>query len=219
MIGSRTTPPARATARRRTTRSPAARFTAALVGLSLFGSITLQAPHASAEVGTEEPAAIGKGVVGGALLLSETVMVVEAALGVQPWWAYAIGGGLGAVGGGIGGYFIADADTGAAPMALLTAGLVLAVPTAIAVLSATAYQPPPEDGKVDMTTAYKLAPPNAVATLRGPRPSALVGYGEEGLALQVPAISLAEVYSAKMRLTYALPSETEVRVPMIDVQF
>src|SRR5688572_8579953 len=103
-------------------------FTASLLaGAVLLGSLT-SSTTASA-VGNETTDSMGKGIVGGALLGGEAVMFVQALVGVKPWWAYAIGGGAGAIAGGVGGFFLADADTGAAPMALLTAGLVLAIPT------------------------------------------------------------------------------------------
>src|ERR1051326_3827956 len=54
----------------------------------------------------------GKGIIGGALLGAESVMLVEAAAEVKPAWAYAVGGGLGAIGGGIGGYFTQQIGTG-----------------------------------------------------------------------------------------------------------
>src|SRR5437773_7149887 len=52
----------------------------------------------------------GKGIIGGALLGAESVMLVEAAADTKPAWAYAVGGGLGAIGGGVGGYFAQQGD-------------------------------------------------------------------------------------------------------------
>ncbi|MFZ5891141.1 MAG: hypothetical protein ACOY0T_08825 [Myxococcota bacterium] len=85
----------------------------------------------------------GKGIVGGALLGAELVMDVEAAFKVKSPWAY-IGGGLaGAAAGGVGGYFVEQSvDTARIPMLMLAGGLTLAIPTTVAVLSATAYEPP-----------------------------------------------------------------------------
>lgn len=88
---------------------------------------------------TAEPK--GKGIVGGTLLGAEAVLLTEAAFDVSPNWLYYVGGGVGAVGGGIGGYFLEDQLSSKSGMALLAAGLLIAIPTTVAVLSATAYEP------------------------------------------------------------------------------
>lgn len=192
-------------------KNPLGRWMVGFLGAALVSSSLLYSAPAHAEVGNPDTNVTGKGIVGGALLGSELVLLVEAAFGVDPWWAYALGGGLGAIGGGIGGFFLAEADTGAAPMALLTAGLVLSIPTTLAVLNATSYTPP-SDGRTDGSVARLRLP--------SPRSTSLVGFEDgEGWALHMPAVSVTEVYSRRMRLTYGLPSETEVRVPLLDVQF
>jgi hypothetical protein len=177
------------------------------VALLCSTSLTLSPALASA-VGNEETNSIGKGIVGGALVGGELVMAVEALVGVEPWWGYAIGGGAGAIGGGIGGFFLADAGTGAAPMALLTAGLILAIPTTIAVMSATSYHGDPETDTARLKLQRPVLPP------------AFVGYDPAvGMRLGVPAVSVSDVYSPKLRMAYGLPNEQEVRVPMLDVHF
>src|SRR5436190_13241911 len=82
----------------------------------------------------------GKGIIGGALLGAESVMLVEAAADTKPAWAYAVGGGLGAIGGGVGGYFAQQGDPKIS-LYLLVGGMALALPTTVAVLSAAAYEP------------------------------------------------------------------------------
>lgn len=166
---------------------------------------------AHAEVGTEVSDPYPKGVLGGMLLGSEMVLSAEALLGVEPWWAYAIGGGAGAIAGGIGGYFIADAGTDAVPMGMLTAGLVLAVPTTIWVLSATAYQVPEENFIADQATAHYLS--------RRPQMS-LANLGETGqLQMRLPAVGVTETFTPKMRAEFGLPREVEVRIPLLDWAF
>ena len=83
----------------------------------------------------------GKGTVGGALLGAEAVMLVEAAADVKQGWAYALGGGLGAVAGGVGGFFAEDSGDAKLSLYLLVGGMALVIPTTVAVLSATAYEP------------------------------------------------------------------------------
>ena len=84
----------------------------------------------------------GKGVVGGTLLGAEIVVATEAAFKVQPTWAYVVGGLGGAAAGGIGGYFIEQSASARTSMLILAGGMALAIPTTVAVLSATAYEPP-----------------------------------------------------------------------------
>lgn len=111
----------------------------------------------------------GKGITGCALLGGEAVMLVEGALGVKPWWAYAIGGGLGAIGGGIGGYYTEQGDP-KLPFYLFMGGMALALPTAVVVLDATKFHPvnytedqPPADEPVAEPAAPVPPPASAPA--------------------------------------------------------
>jgi hypothetical protein len=91
-----------------------------------------------------EPSSTGKGIVGGTLLGAEIVLLTEAAIDVSPEWLYYVGGAAGAVGGGVAGYFLEDKLTSQSNMLLLAAGMLLVIPTTVAVLSATAYEQPVE---------------------------------------------------------------------------
>ena len=108
-----------------------------------IGLAVLLAPGRASAIGYEESHSKGKAMVGCGLLGAEAVLLVEAAAGVQdPWW-YVGGGVIGAGGGVVGGYFLEQ--EGVSPrtsMLLLAGGLTLAIPTTVAVLSATAYEPP-----------------------------------------------------------------------------
>lgn len=116
-----------------------------------------------------EPSPTGKGVVGGALLGAEAVMLVEAAANVKPPWAYAVGGGLGAVAGGVGGFFAEDAGESKLSLYLLAGGMALIIPTTVAVLSATSYEPtnytedrpPPVDEPIADPPRAPSAPPGS----------------------------------------------------------
>src|SRR5688500_758071 len=92
----------------------------------------------------EEASPTGKGIAGGILLGAELVLLVEAAADVEPAWAYVVGGLAGAAGGGVGGYFIEQEGEPKLPLLMLAGGMALAIPTTVAVLSATAYEPPLE---------------------------------------------------------------------------
>lgn len=180
------------------------------VALSLLVATgTLGVASPARAVGNETSNTVGKGLVGGALLGGEVVVLVEAALGVKPWWAYALGGGLGMVGGGIGGFVLGEANPDSAlPMAMLTAGLIAVVPTTIAVLSATAYSPD-ADVTQEKLARLRLAPPTGFVAYRPNR----------GLDLALPAVSVSEVFSPREKVTYALPTTTEVRALMFSAEF
>lgn len=188
----------------------------------------------------------GKGITGGALLGGEVVMLTEAAAGVKPAWAYAVGGVVGAAGGGVGGYFAEQGGSAKLPLYLLAGGMALVIPTTVAVLSATAYTPPAdytEDrGPSDEPVAEPAAPAAAPTSSRersrhravarhAPRleaplalyqpvvPPALLGYGERGLTLSVPAVEVGQVYTRAELATFGVKQGAELRVPVFDVVF
>lgn len=163
------------------------RTLAALVPLA--AALVLAPAVASADVGKTEASPTAKGTVGGGLLGAELVLAVEAAAGVQSPWAYLGGGVLGAAGGAVGGYFLEkEASNARLPMLLLAGGLTLAIPTTVAVLSATAYEPPadylqdappadepvadpPQPGAAPTTPAAPPTPGNPNTTPATPQPS------------------------------------------------
>jgi hypothetical protein len=157
----------------------------ALSAIAVSSACFLGALPAGA-VGTEEPEAKGKGIVGGGLILAELTLTIEAAVGVKPWWGYALGGGLGAVGGAIGGYFIADAAGPEVPTAMLISGLVLAVPTTIFVLSQTAYRPPEsEQPQIALAASRMMEAPL-------PRVPSLLERNADGrFGLGIPAVNMS----------------------------
>lgn len=105
-------------------------------------AVTFTPGRAAADVGKDKASGTAKGTVGGGLLGAELVLAVEAAAGVKSPWLYLAGGVVGAAGGAVGGYFIEKDSSPRVSMLLLAGGLTLAIPTTVAVLSATAYEPP-----------------------------------------------------------------------------
>jgi hypothetical protein len=97
--------------------------------------------------------------------------VGEAAFKVQPTWAYIVGGVAGGAAGGVGGYFVEKNSDARGPMLMLAGGLAFAIPTVVAVLAATAYEPPdsylqdqaPADEPVAEPPAPSEGTPPAVA--------------------------------------------------------
>lgn len=109
--------------------------------IALAATTLLTVGHlTTAAAQSADPSSTGKGIVGGTLLGAEVVLLTEAALDVSPEWLYYVGGGAGAIGGGIGGYFLEDSLSSKSNMILLASGMLLAIPTTVAVLSATAYE-------------------------------------------------------------------------------
>jgi hypothetical protein len=183
----------------------------------------------------------GKGIVGGALLGAEAVMLTEAAIGVKPRWAYLVGGGAGAIAGGVGGYFMEDNFSAKTNMFLLSAGMVLAIPTAVAVLSATQYEPPanyvqdqaprdepiadppqgasqekskPEHRKVAVRRTTPIEP-----SLYYQLPPALMGLNEGSFNLSIPALAVQQMYTRQEMAEFGVKQETELRMPVFNWVF
>lgn len=199
--------------------------------------MTASATHAT--VGQERAPSGAKATVGLAMLGAEATLSVEALVGVKPWWGYALGGGLGAVAGGVGGYFIDRADLPSLSMGLLAGGIVFAVPVTIGVLSATAYRPP-GDAEVDQAIVDRklLAIGQAVAerhrlpaqvapspllALHGtslPWKDSKHSWPAGGIALDLPSASLQPVFSAEeMSLLGLRDNVSSVRLPLLNLSF
>jgi hypothetical protein len=186
----------------------------------------------------------GKGIAGGALLGGEVVTITEALFHARPGWAYALGGGLGAAGGGVGGYFVEQASSnGDVAVALLAGGMALIIPALVLSLNATRYQPsesatednpppglelanPGTPGGSAVTgpggsLAPPAAPPPAPAAVPGP-PLSLLDVdlaGQSGLRLGVPVPQVRQMYSSLEQKTYGLPQGPEVRMPVFHLTF
>lgn len=216
----------------------------ALATLTCAAVAWLASP-AAAQAQSNEVSATGKGITGGVLLGAEAVMLTEAALNVKPAWAYAVGGIAGGIGGGVAGYFAEQGSSAKLPLYLLAGGMALAIPTTVAVLSSTAYEPPAdytEDrGPTDEPVADPAAPsasrkaPQHAKRAAKPRrvasaqervqkrlelaPPALLGVGSGYLALSVPAVEVRDMFAASELRQYGMAQQTEVRVPVLSYSF
>ena len=113
---------------------------ASVVVATAFASALLAPNSARAD----EVSPDGKGIIGGALLGAEVITLPMALFQVKSGALYALGAGAGAVGGGVGGYFIERAsfsNDGRVPVYMLAGGLALIIPTTVLILNATAYHP------------------------------------------------------------------------------
>ena len=191
----------------------------------------------------EEVPATGKGIVGGALLGGEVVMLVEAALGVKSGWVYVLSGVLGAGAGGFGGSIIEKEADPKVSVYMLAGGMALIIPTTVAVLQATSYSPP-EDYTEDKPAAPfpAVEPPRPAPggpmqnspTAPGPGPislhyhwregklripSGLVDVDEGAFKVAVPAVELRPVYRPDELQKYGLEQKHELRVPVFSATF
>ncbi len=149
---------------------------------------TLSLATLSAHAQTTEVSTTGKGAVGGTLLGAEVVLSAEAAFKVQPTWAYAVGGLGGAAAGGIGGYFIERNASPRATLFMLAGGMALIIPVTVAVLSATAYEPPASYTQDRAPADEPLAEPPAPAGTNPAPPTSTTPAGTEVTA-PAPVVS------------------------------
>jgi hypothetical protein len=209
----------------------------ALVGTATAACLCLVTGRASA-TGQDQATSTGKGVVGLGLLGAEVVLVGEAAFGVKPAWMYYAGGGVGAIGGGIAGYYLEGGMDPRLSMFLLAGGMALVIPTTVAVLSATAYEPPAnyvEDAPPDeeffdppeehTTTTSAPAPADAALPARHAPTGALAlapglfDYRLGYLTLSVPQLEIRDLYTQDELHEFGTRQETEVEVRVVSVVF
>lgn len=193
------------------------RFAVILAAGAAFATTQLSAGDASA-AGPVSPT--GKGIVGGALLGGEVVTITMGAAGVSRGWPYFVFGGLGAVGGGVGGFFVEKATKGTTnadgtvtgrtsepALYMLAGGMALLIPALVVSLNATAYKPPESDrmepaGNEPAKEPPKVGPPGAApppgTTKLDPKKKARPN--REYAKLPHVPVSLVDVYKGKVGL-------------------
>lgn len=223
------------------------RLTAAAVAAATFAVALAGSPtEASAQEANTSGAvtATGKGIVGGGLLGAEVVCITMGAVGVSRGWPYFVFGGVGAVGGAIGGYFVEQTGSAEPSLYMLAGGLGLIIPTLIISLNATAYKPPETDRQNEPVTnePSREAPAPAPAPMtgapppttrrehRGPTlakaspvyphiPLSVVDVYKGKIALGVPALELRPLYSSRELWQYGVAQGTELRMPLFKTMF
>ena len=204
------------------------RLVPASLALLPLGLAVLCAPGRASAIGYEESHSTGKAMVGCGLLGAEAVLLVEAAVGVQdPWW-YVGGGIVGAGGGVVGGYFLEQ--EGVSPrtsMLLLAGGLTLAIPTTVAVLSATAYEPPADyledKPPPDEPVADPPQPTTPSTEPTGPAPSGGAGRAKSTTAAATKRHRVRTAVLPPLRLTPPAivdlsPDMLALRVPALEIR-
>ncbi|MBW2522982.1 MAG: hypothetical protein JRI23_02345 [Deltaproteobacteria bacterium] len=187
------------------------------------GAMTLCPSSARAE-GPATPD--GKGIAGGILLGGEVVMLTMAIIGIEEVWPYPVFGAVGAGAGAVGGWGIEQTGSAEGALYFLAGGMALIVPTLVAVLNATAYDPETDEGLDDGVLPEEEADEPGVegevkleTQARRRVPPAFVGVDQAGLALGVPAVEVRPVYSPREQVQYGLDAATEIRVPVVHGTF
>ncbi len=147
----------------------------------------------------------GKGIAGGAFVGAEVVMMTEAAIGVKPAWAYIVGGAAGAGGGAVLGYYIGNGSTPEPSSFLLAGGIALAIPAAIAVITATSYEPPD-------TYRQESAPEGEPGFDDEPAP---VSDAPLGARLTLPSVGLAHAFSQEELHELDVKQVTELHLSVL----
>jgi hypothetical protein len=178
------------------------RFGAPLLALALMASASEPALAQTSDASPAEDSSgdnIAKGVVGGAMLGAEVVMLGESALRLRPAWLYLVGGGAGALGGGYLGYRISRHSSNKPPAFLLAGGIALIIPTIMGVLTATEYAP---------ADSRRLEPQNdddsqGDSEARGP------------MRLELPNVGLAQTFSREQLARFRVHQVTELHLELL----
>lgn len=201
-------------------------------------------PVAHAQTGDEVGTGI-KGTVGLGLIGAELGLVVPALAGMRDTWPYIVFPSLGAVGGGLAGYFgIDQSDNSTLAVATLGVGMAAIIPSVVITLSATAYDPSDDKLPGDGTRTAPTPPAvtdesNAAAALRGRQRMARLDHSrhgglsappatglvhvhavprQEGFRLGAPAVTLQPDRTPKEQLQFG-PAVTELHIPVITGSF
>ncbi len=217
------------------------RFTHKIAASLLAGALGAAAMLAPTDAQAQEAdnpsvSPTGKGIAGGALLGAEIVMIPIAIAGVDAWWPYLVFGAVGAGGGAVGGWAVEQATKPDGPsepaLYMLAGGMALVVPTIVAVLNATAYDPTeeedeqgdepgtdiPSDGDGEVNVEVGARYPGGA-----PVPMAIVGVDawseRPQVGMGIPAVSVQPRFTPNEVATYGVDQGTEVSIPVVSGSF
>ncbi|MEM9191694.1 MAG: hypothetical protein AAGF12_21150 [Myxococcota bacterium] len=194
---------------------------------------------AEAQVETNQIDSTAKGTIGFGIVGAELGFFVPALVGLEDLWAYIVFPIVGAAGGAVGGYFLFDEPNRVeGSVAMLAIGLALIVPTLVATLALTAYdpsddgvevesegEPPPEDESGESSDESAEEAEETAEARRRLRDAAsgasagLFRLSERGLHLGVPGIAIADAYTAEEVRRFGANQQTEVHVPVVSGSF
>lgn len=198
---------------------------AALVGVAPSGALAQQPEELDSNI---------QGTVGLGLVGAELGLIIPALAGMDDAWPYIVFPVVGAGGGAVAGYFLLDQpDHTEAGVVTLAAGMLLIVPTIVATLALTAYDPESDIDEEDFQNADDAdaapAPTVEPDAEVGGEASATVGtqagvgllrVGANGaLMVGAPGLSIAPVYSLREQNQFGAPSAASFRVPVLSGAF
>jgi hypothetical protein len=205
-----------------------------LIGAALLAAAVSAAPSRALAQEADPVDPTGKGIAGGILVGAEIVMIPIAIAGVEEWWPYVVFGLVGAAGGAVGGCalegvngacgsFVSADIPAEGALYLLAGGMALVIPTLVAVLNATAYDPESEidKGDKDKDDKGEESPEAEEIEVEGKRglPPAVIGVDATRRHTRVrpgiPAVEIRQAYSPQEIAIWGVEQRTEVHVPVV----
>jgi hypothetical protein len=165
-----------------------------------------------------DPSPGGHGIAGGVLLGGEVAVFGEAIAGLDAPWLYWAGAGVGAVGGGLGGYYV---ESGGAPRTsyyMLAGGMALSIPAMVVYLNATnearhAVRSEPSGPDYDEEPLDEL---DDAAVHAFPQPQLTAAVDWDGnWRLQAPGVVVSPTFTPLETALFDLPASTQVVFPIV----
>ena len=178
-----------------------------------------------------------QGTVGLGLVGAELGLLIPALAGMEDAWPYIVFPVVGAGGGAVAGYFLLDQpEHTEVGVITLAAGMLLIVPTIVATLALTAYDP-----ESDFPDDDDLQTPGEEGAAEAPAPNVDPDAAEQGagttsgelqagvgllrvgsngkLMVGAPGLSIAPVYSLTEQRQFGASAATSLRVPVLSGAF
>jgi hypothetical protein len=167
-----------------------------------------------------------KGAIGGGLLGAEVVLLTESAFNLKSGWAYLGGAAGGAAAGTLGGYYLIEKDHGPrGPIYLFAGSLALVIPTLLAVLTASQFEPPAtyrQELPADEEPPFE-PPPDGEGARLGPSFAAarasVVDRDATALALRLPTVDIVPSFSADELATFGVQQRVELHFSVFNGVF
>jgi hypothetical protein len=170
-----------------------------------------------------------KGAIGGGLMGAEVVLLTESAFRLKSGWAYLAGGVGGAAAGTLGGCYLIEKDHGPrGPIYLFASSLALVIPTMLAVLTASQYEPPqtyrqelPADDEPPIEPVLDVEGAALRPALGAPRAPQVPGVdlGATGVSLGLPTLGVAQSFSDEELAAFGVEQRMELHLSVFNGVF
>jgi hypothetical protein len=198
-----------------------AQMTALAVAMALVG-VTSTPSSARAQDPVVETgsgiSAVPKGTIGMGLIGAELGFAIPALAGLDDWYWYVIFPTIGAAGGAVAGWFVADKPGRQnASVALLATGIALILPTMVLTAWKTSYSPDEHETVVE---AERVADAEARERLRDAERRRRAGAGmirrsDDGWLLGAPGVVMAAGQTPKEQILLGLVPAPEVHLALL----